>query len=79
LSYTHDDDANDDGLITGFRRRFEGELRAQIGRRDLQIFQDRDDVAWGQAWKDRVDDSLDAATFFIPVLHPRRHPGVPGQ
>jgi hypothetical protein len=70
LSYVHADDEHDDGLITAFRRKLEGELRAQTGYRELRVFQDRDDIAWGQAWRDRVDNSLDAATFLIPVVTP---------
>ncbi|WP_165036424.1 right-handed parallel beta-helix repeat-containing protein [Candidatus Protofrankia californiensis] len=70
LSYAHGDDENDGGLITAFRRRLEGELRAQTGRRELQIFQDRDDIAWGQAWEDRINGSLDAVTFFVPIVTP---------
>ncbi|AEH08341.1 MULTISPECIES: right-handed parallel beta-helix repeat-containing protein [Protofrankia] len=70
LSYAHDDDEHDSGLITAFRRRLEGELRAQTGRRELQIFQDRDDITWGQAWEERINRSLDAVTFFIPIVTP---------
>jgi F-box protein 11 len=70
LSYAHADDEHDGGLITEFRRRLEGELRAQTGRREMHVFQDRDDIAWGQAWKERVDGSLDAATFIIPIVSP---------
>ncbi|WP_322767692.1 TIR domain-containing protein [Frankia sp. Cr1] len=70
LSYAHADDEHDGGLITRFRQRLEGELRAQTGLRELQIFQDRADIGWGQAWKDRIDSSLDAVTFFVPIVTP---------
>uniref|UniRef100_UPI001EF5E68B TIR domain-containing protein n=1 Tax=Frankia sp. Cj3 TaxID=2880976 RepID=UPI001EF5E68B len=70
LSYAHADDTYASGQITAFRQQLEGELRAQVGH-DLHIFQDRDDITWGQAWKERVDDSLDAATFIIPIVTPR--------
>ncbi len=58
LSYAHGDGDHDDGLITAFRRRLEDEPRAQTGRRGLQIFQDRDDIAWGQAREDRIDRGI---------------------
>jgi hypothetical protein len=70
LSYAHHDDEHEHGSITAFRRALEGEVRSQTGRQDIRIFQDRDDIAWGDAWKERVDRSLDAVTFLIPVLTP---------
>ncbi len=70
LSYAHHDDEHDGGNITAFRKALEGEVRAQTGRRDVRIFQDRDDIAWGDAWKERIDRSLDAVTFLVPVLTP---------
>jgi F-box protein 11 len=70
LSYAHTDDEYDDGLITAFRKKLEGELRLQTGRSEVQIFQDRDNIVWGQAWKDRVDNSLDAVTYIIPIVSP---------
>jgi F-box protein 11 len=70
LSYAHVDDVRDSRRITAFREALEGEVRVQTGRPDIQIFQDRYDIAWGQEWKERVDSSLDAATFLVPVLTP---------
>lgn len=70
LSYAHVDDDHDGGNNTAFRKALEGEVRIQTGRRDIRIFQDRDDIAWGQAWQERVDGSLDVVTFLIPVLTP---------
>jgi hypothetical protein len=48
----------------------EGEVRVQTGRRDVRIFQDRDDISWGQEWKERIDSSLDSVTFLVPVPTP---------
>jgi hypothetical protein len=70
LSYVHADDGHERGAISAFRRELEGEVRAQTGRHDTRIFQDRDDIAWGEQWKRRVDSSLDTATFLIPILTP---------
>jgi TIR domain len=70
LSYAHVDDEHDRGSITEFRKALEGEVRVQTGRRDVRIFQDRDDIAWGQEWKVRIESSLDAVTFLVPVLTP---------
>jgi F-box protein 11 len=68
LSYAHIDD--EDGRVTAFRKALEGEVRRQTGRQDVRIFQDLDGLAWGQAWEERIDSSLDAVTFLVPVLTP---------
>jgi len=34
-------------------------------------FQDRKDIKWGQQWKERIEESIDTATFFIPIITPR--------
>jgi hypothetical protein len=70
LSYAHVDDEHDGGGITAFRKALEGEVRVQTGRRDVRIFQDREDIAWGRAWKERIDSSLGSVTFLVPVLTP---------
>jgi parallel beta-helix repeat protein len=36
----------------------------------FDIFQDRNDIAWGQQWKKRIEESLDAVTFLIPIVSP---------
>jgi WD40 repeat protein len=70
LSYAHINDEQDGGKVTAFGKALQGEVRVQTGRSDFRIFQDRDGVAWGQAWQERINQSLDAATFLIPVLTP---------
>jgi len=69
LSYAHVDDECCGGGITEFRRALESEVRLQVGR-DVRIFQDRDGIAWGQEWRSRVNSSLVAVTFLVPVLTP---------
>jgi len=34
------------------------------------IFQDRNDLRWGQQWKSRIEDALLDVTFLIPVVTP---------
>jgi cobaltochelatase CobT len=41
----------------------------QLGR-SFPIFQDRNDIRWGQAWQERIDQSLLEVTFLMPVLTP---------
>jgi F-box protein 11 len=71
LSYSHFDDEHGGSEITAFRRALEGEIWVQTGCEDVRIFQDRDDIPLGDKWRERIDDSLDAVTFFIPVLTPK--------
>ncbi|MEM9512368.1 MAG: right-handed parallel beta-helix repeat-containing protein, partial [Cyanobacteria bacterium P01_E01_bin.48] len=69
MSYVRLDDRHENGRLTQFRERLSGELRMQTGE-PFEIFQDRNDVAWGQQWQQRINESLDAVTFLIPVITP---------
>jgi cobaltochelatase CobT len=69
LSYVRSDDSHDAGRITTFRQRLEGEVRMRTGK-PFPIFQDRNDILWGQRWQERVNETLDDVTFLIPVLTP---------
>ncbi len=69
LSYSHFDDEHDEGHITQFRALLEREVRAQTGR-EFVVFQDRRDIHWGQQWRQRIEQTLDSATFLIPILSP---------
>jgi parallel beta-helix repeat protein len=67
LSYVHDDDKY--GHITTLRERLSDEVRMAIGI-EFVIFQDREDIRWGQNWKKRLEESIDEVTFLIPVITP---------
>lgn len=69
LSYAHVDDIYEDGRVSRLRERLAAEVRLQAGH-EFPIFQDRNDVRWGQNWLKRIDGGLDASTFLIPVLTP---------
>lgn len=69
LSYVRSDDDHDNGQITQLRLKLEGELKAQTGR-IFPIFQDRNDITWGQHWLQRIEGSLLEVTFLIPILTP---------
>lgn len=68
LSYVHEDDKH--GHITKLRERLCDEVEAAVGV-EFPIFQDRKDIEWGDNWRERIVDSLDAVTFLIPVISPR--------
>jgi tetratricopeptide (TPR) repeat protein len=69
ISYTRFDDDNDGARLTTFRERLSREVRAHSGN-PFQIFQDVEDITWGQQFKQRIDETLQQITFFIPILTP---------
>jgi 8-oxo-dGTP pyrophosphatase MutT (NUDIX family) len=69
LSYAHADDDADSGRLTEFRIRLEREIRVQTGT-VFSIFQDRQDIRWGDAWRQRIESSIDTVTFLIPIITP---------
>src|SRR5580698_107407 len=69
LSYVRLDDEHEDGRLSEFRKRLSSEVRMQTGE-EFPIFQDRNDISWGQNWQTRIDDSIDHSTFLICILTP---------
>jgi 8-oxo-dGTP pyrophosphatase MutT (NUDIX family) len=69
LSYVHADDEADEGKLTEFRTRLEREIQIQTGAA-FTIFQDRQDISWGDAWGSVIESSLKSAVFLIPVITP---------
>jgi parallel beta-helix repeat protein len=69
MSYVRFDDQHESGRLTDLCARLAGEVRMQLGA-EFAIFQDRNDIAWGQQWKQRIEDTIDATTFLIPIITP---------
>ena len=69
MSYARFNDVHDDGQLSQFRERLAAEVRAQTGR-EFVIFQDRADIAWGQNWRQRVEETLDVVTLLLVVITP---------
>jgi parallel beta-helix repeat protein len=69
MSYVRFDDEHDDGQLSAFRDRLSTEVRAQTGE-VFPIFQDRNDIAWGQGWQQRIDETLDAVTLLLVIITP---------
>ena len=70
MSYLHRVDQHDRGRLTQLRERLEGEIQVITGVDDFAIFQDRQDIRWGQQWKGRIAESLNDITFLIPIITP---------
>ena len=69
MSYVRFDDAHEDGQLSAFRERLAGEIRIQTGR-EFPIFQDRNDIAWGQNWSQRIEETLDEVTLLLVIVTP---------
>jgi hypothetical protein len=69
FSYVRRNDEHDKGRLTDFRKLLEAELWAQTGK-DLQIFQDTEDIEWGDVWKERITKVLDISNFLIVIVTP---------
>jgi parallel beta-helix repeat protein len=69
MSYARFDDEHENGRLSELCARLSGEVQMQLGEK-FSIFQDRNDISWGQQWKQRIEDAIDATTFLIPILTP---------
>lgn len=69
-SYTRRDDELDRGRIRRLVDLISGEFEIMTGR-ELHIFVDKNDIAWGEEWRSRVDTALMSTAFMIAVVTPR--------
>jgi cobaltochelatase CobT len=70
MSYGRFDDKHENGRLTEFQERLSAEVEMQTGD-EFPIFQDREDIKWGQNWKERLEETIDDVTFLIPILTPK--------
>ncbi|MEZ5935792.1 MAG: toll/interleukin-1 receptor domain-containing protein [Alphaproteobacteria bacterium] len=70
LSYVRKDDEYLHGGITWLRRALESAVGTLTASQFL-IFQDVEHIGLGQTWLKKLDQALEAAPLFIPVLTPR--------
>lgn len=69
-SYVHADDEASHGRIAQLARDIVTEYEAQTTEK-IQLFLDRDDLKWGDAWRSVIDEALASVAFFVPVVTPR--------
>ena len=67
LSYVRVVDKHEGGAISLLRERLEGELQVLTGEA-FPIFQDWQDIGWGQDWRRRLAEALDEVVFLVPLL-----------
>ena len=69
FSYARLNDEHDRGKLTLLRKLLQNEVWVQTGR-PFQIFQDKENIEWGQAWKDRIMSVLDTSSLLIAIVTP---------
>jgi TPR repeat protein len=72
FSYSREDDEDSGGKLSKLRERIQAELRGQLGRtkRDFRLWQDKDAIAHGELWEDRIRTAIFESVFFIPIITP---------
>jgi formylglycine-generating enzyme required for sulfatase activity len=70
LSYVHRDDTYSNGKISLLRDMLIEAYEALTGE-ELAVFQDRDNIEWGQHWPDALDEAIAGSKFLIPIVTPR--------
>jgi hypothetical protein len=69
-SYVHADDDTDGGRISRLAKDVVAGFDMLTGE-SIDLFLDRDQISWGEDWRNKIDESLSSIAFFIPVLTPR--------
>lgn len=69
-SYAHADNQSSGEGIHNLAQDISREYDLVTGH-TLHLFFDRDSIEWGEAWRQRIDESLAETTFLIPVVTPR--------
>ena len=69
-SYTSIDDSASGGRLSQLRKLLADELQPHVGRARVHIFQDVAAIPPGTDWEREIDDALEQASFFIPILTP---------
>jgi len=69
LSYVHDDDTYMGGAIRAFAQEVSSAYRFLTGR-TVELFIDRHDIAWGEAWQQRIMRQLADSTFLLAMVTP---------
>jgi hypothetical protein len=69
-SYVHKDDQADGGRIVQLARDLTDQYEMITGE-TINLFLDRDSLAWGDDWRAQIDRGLQTAVFFVAILTPR--------
>lgn len=80
FSYARKDDERSHGGISAIRKAIEDTYALTTGE-ELDIFQDTEDIAWGDNWREEIQQNLGITYFFIPIITPTylRRPACLGE
>lgn len=69
LSYAHSDDEYLGGAMMRFAAALQSSYRFQFGR-EIHVFTDRTDLAWGSAWQRQLDAAVRDTQFLLAMVTP---------
>lgn len=69
-SYVHADDETDMGRVQQLAHDIVANYEA-LSAESIRLFLDRDDIHWGDTWREGVNEALTNVAFFVAVLTPR--------
>lgn len=69
-SYVHADDDAEGGRIVDLAQDIVAQMEMMTAE-SIELFLDRENIAWGERWRRVVDEGLASVAFFIPILTPR--------
>ena len=69
-SYVHKDDEAERERISVLAKDMVEQYEMITGD-TIELFLDKDGIAWGDEWRKKIDDNLASVEFFIPVMTPR--------
>lgn len=69
-SYTRDDDAASGGRLSALRERLYAQLKQNLGKLDVRLFQDIAAIPPGTEWQVQIESALREASFLIPIITP---------
>ena len=69
-SYVHADDKAENGRVSYLAQDVQAQFEMLTGD-EIDLFLDKDNIDWGDDWRNKIDESLSSVAFFIPILTPR--------
>lgn len=69
-SYAHEDNDRSYGRVMELATAITNEYSLLSGE-ELNLFVDRNDIRWGEAWRDRIESAISGVPFFLAVITPK--------
>ena len=60
----------DDEKLSALRECIQSELRMQLGRSSVRIWQDIEDIPLGTPWESQIKLAVQQSIFFLPIITP---------